>query len=123
LNKMRDMLIESVMEVQSAYADLDEKIQAALSLYDVPITSAAAIVILCMGRQVLTSTEVKRRRYYVGTNFTYNLANLKRVRLIEQSDHHIDRRKQVLQLTPEGLELAGQLREYLSGRKSERNAA
>ncbi len=118
---MRDTLIEAILSVQSAYADLEEEIRGALG--NVAITPAAAIVIMCLGNQSLTATEIMRRRYYVGSNFSYTLRRLEESGFLFGEPSENDRRIRRLSLTPSGHDLALRIREALSGRMVREKAA
>jgi DNA-binding MarR family transcriptional regulator len=98
---MGDASLTDALAIKTAYLDLMsfvEKIAPAMS-------PELALMLAFIGDETLTPTEIKRRKYYTGTNPTYNLYRLEKAGFITRSSTP-DRRKRPVTLTRKGMAIA-----------------
>lgn len=69
------------------------------------ITAVQALILLNLGENVVTVSEVISRGYYTGSNASYNIKKLIKNGYIVQYPSEHDKRAAFLKLTPKGIDL------------------
>lgn len=77
------------------------------------INSSAALLLAFIGDSRITAVEAVARGYYIGTNLSYTLRTLEQNGYISRLMGK-DRRHRPIFLTPAGLKIALELREFLT---------
>lgn len=94
--------LNEALSIQAAYTDLMNFIWSVAP----EIAPDLALMMALIGDQTLTPTEIKRRKYFNGTNPTYSLHYLEKEGFIQRSRIGEDRRKNTVTLTRKGREIA-----------------
>lgn len=79
------------------------------------IAAVQALILMNLGDNVVTITEVMSRGYYIGSNASYNIRRLVANGYISQSPSDYDKRAVLLQTTAKGEELCLKVNAALSG--------
>lgn len=69
------------------------------------ITTAQAIILYNIGNEHLSVSELSSRKYYLGTNISYNLRKMAETGYVSQTASERDQRVQYIALTDKGLGL------------------
>jgi DNA-binding MarR family transcriptional regulator len=113
---------DHIIGVRRAYARMLKQLREALA--GTTVTPQQGLMIMALGNDTVIAGSIVQDGYYDGTNASYNLNALEKARLIRRSNIKGDRRKRLVSLTPEGLELCARLRRKLTLAKSyERESA
>lgn len=108
-----------VMEIQKMYLDLLQEIERAAD--DPDLTAQQALILARIGDEHLPANQILKKRYYAGTNASYNLNRLEKSGHLARATNRFDRRIVTVFLTPKGREVAVRVREALA--EKERVAA
>jgi DNA-binding MarR family transcriptional regulator len=106
-----------VFAIQRMYFDLLKEVEHITFAYS--INAQQALMLAHIGDEELSPREIIRKRYYTGSNATYNLNNLTEAGFVTRAAAKFDRRKVLISLTPKGREVAEQVREALAERVRE----
>lgn len=69
------------------------------------ITTSQALILYNIGQERLSVSEIMSRKYYLGTNVTYNLRKMVETDYVVQTASTTDQRVQYVSLTDKGLKL------------------
>ena len=103
---------DHIIGARRAYAGMLKRLRSALA--GIPVTAQQGLIIMSLGQDTIPASNLVQDGYYDGTNAAYNLKALENARLIKRSSIKGDRRKRLVSLTPEGLELCVRLRRSLA---------
>ena len=106
--------MESVRLIEQLHRRFLEVVQAELKLQGVSdINNVQALMVLHIGTNELTVTDLLKRGYYLASNVSYNARKLAENGYLSQTRSTADRRSIRLRLTPRGLALHRQLNEMI----------
>lgn len=78
------------------------------------INSSQAVVILNLGEQKVTVSELSDKGYFLGTNFSYSLKKMVVAGYIMQTDSQFDKRSTIIELTKKGSRLHEKMSAFLA---------
>lgn len=107
--------LNEALAIQAEYFDLMNRVAGVVP----EIAPDLALMIALIRDQILTPTEIKRRKYYNGTNPTYAFQTLEKEGFIERSRVANDRRKNLVMLTRKGREIAHRVAMAFSEQEAE----
>jgi DNA-binding MarR family transcriptional regulator len=96
-----------IPKILSAYDTLMEDVRLLLK-DDLP--PAYALIIAAIGEEALTPKDIRRKKFYVGTNCSYALRLLELREYLTVKSDRADRRQKTVRLTEKGLGLAKKIR-------------
>lgn len=106
-----------MMDVHAAYLEMREKIREAAGRDD--ITPKQAFLLAAIGDSAITPTHIINSRWVgAGRNYTYSKERLCALGLMVETPSTYDKRKKLLSLTTEGLEVAERVRAALTPKKA-----
>lgn len=108
-----------VLDLHRKYEALHNKVNDALAEFDHRLQPDYAIAMAFIGEQKLVLADVRRRKYYIGTNSSYMLRILQKAGYVEKSPSLTDERSKLVSLTEKGLGIAGIVREALGGKNEQ----
>ncbi len=100
-----------IPKILSAYDTLMEEVSLLLKDELPPVLPPAyALIIAAIGEEALTPKDIRRKKFYVGTNCSYALRLLELREYLTVKSDRADRRQKTVRLTEKGLGLAKKIR-------------
>lgn len=110
-------MADHVLPLQVQYHEMMSRIEVISQRNRIP--PAACLMLGFVGDQKINASAIKANRYYIGKNTSYNVNALIQMEFVIMDDDVQDSRKKTLMLTPDGLEVARQVREALARASAE----
>lgn len=101
-----DMLNASLVYTATAMRALDAYIRHCLPALARKLNTDQALILYNIGDQQLGPSDLRKKGYYAGTNASYNLKGLRDGRFITQTKDKLDKRREIIALSPTGKQVA-----------------